>query len=239
MSSSTEAKPHPEAVPRAEAKPRPLAKPHPVAAPRLGLRLLFDIWRREWWNLLLLNLLFMAAALPVVTIGPALAALSRITLRMVQDRPIDLWYEFRTAFAENFRQGVLAGTLLASAGFAAGWSVLFFQLNLGHGMLMLILLAFALCALLLVPLLGFYLFAQIAVVRLPFPTILSNAILLSVSDPKRTLPALLASTLLAALPFLFPPVAPLVFFFLFSASSLFANLAVWPGIHAHVLKKAA
>ncbi len=75
-----------------------------------GLRRIWACLAREWWSLILLNLLFAAAALPLVTLPAALAAMLRVTATMVKDEPLDLWHEFRTTFTRRFWQASLTGT---------------------------------------------------------------------------------------------------------------------------------
>mgnify|MGYP001548159731 FL=1 len=65
------------------------------APPKTGLVLFFEVLVREFWQLLKLNLLFVICALPLVTFGAALAALSRCTRNMVRDVPNDVWDDFR------------------------------------------------------------------------------------------------------------------------------------------------
>ena len=43
------------------------------APPKTGLALFIDIYRREWWNIFKLNLLFLLFCIPVVTIVITLA----------------------------------------------------------------------------------------------------------------------------------------------------------------------
>ena len=61
------------------------------APPKTGLALFFEIFEREFWQILKLNLLFVVCAAPLVTFGPARAALSRCTVNMVRDIPNDVF----------------------------------------------------------------------------------------------------------------------------------------------------
>ena len=50
-------------------------------------RFLQVVWR-EGLTLMQLNLLFLCACLPVLTIGPALGALAAVTGKLVRDEPV-------------------------------------------------------------------------------------------------------------------------------------------------------
>lgn len=208
------------------------------APPKTGLAMLIDIYRREWWCIIKLNLLFLLFCLPIFTIGPALAAMSKITLTMVQDKNVDLWYDFKNAFRENFSQSLIAGLILAGAGLAvaaASWLYLFY---LPPGILVYLLLAINLTVILILLLASFYIFPQIVSVSLPLRTVMRNAVLLGLSCLKHSLPALLFIVAITLIPVLFPSVFPLVLLLYFSNISVFASFAVWPDIKKHIALKA-
>lgn len=202
--------------------------------PKKGLPLLFETVRREWWSLIKLDLLFLLFCIPVITIGPAMAAMTKVTLTMVRDRPIDLWYDFKKAFRENFRQGLAAGLILTVVAGAISFTTYIYLLNLARNGLMLVLLAFNLTSLLLFLLASLYVYPQVVMVSLPILTILKNAWLLGISCLKHSLPALMAIAALSILPFVFPQILPLLLLVYFSSSALIASLAVWPDIQKHI-----
>ncbi len=94
--------------------------PQPTGLRRVGATI-----AREWWNLVLLNLLFIAAALPIVTLPAAFVAMVRVTAKMVEDQPHDLWHDFRTGFTQLFWSATLTGAAcaiaIALAGFVTGF----------------------------------------------------------------------------------------------------------------------
>ena len=63
-------------------------------------RILRVVWR-EGLTLMQLNLLFLCACLPVLTIGPALGALAAVMGRLVRDEPVLLWREDRKSTRLN------------------------------------------------------------------------------------------------------------------------------------------
>lgn len=85
-----------------------------------GLRLLASVLGREWWELLKLNLLFIAFSLPLVTLPAAYLAMTCICVMMIEDRNVYLWRDFQSAFRAGFGKAGLAGIALTSAG-ALAW----------------------------------------------------------------------------------------------------------------------
>ncbi len=80
-------------------------------AEKSSLFLYFEILGRKFWDLIKLNLIFMLFCLPVITIGPALAARSYILREFVKEKPVFLWSDFKDKFLENFKQTLPVGLL--------------------------------------------------------------------------------------------------------------------------------
>ena len=81
-----------------------------------GLRLLGAVLCREWWDLLRLNVLFIAACLPLVTVPAAYAAAVSVCVAMIEDRNVYLWRDFWAAFRAKFWISTFGGVCLATAG---------------------------------------------------------------------------------------------------------------------------
>ncbi|KAA3515269.1 DUF624 domain-containing protein [Agrobacterium rosae] len=81
-------------------------------APRpTGLALFFDILKREWWELVKLNLLFLIASLPLVTIPAATFAIARVSRSIVSDENSYLLRDF----VEAFQRYAVRGTVVMLA----------------------------------------------------------------------------------------------------------------------------
>jgi uncharacterized membrane protein YesL len=81
-----------------------------------GLRLLAHVLGREWWELLKLNLLFIAFSLPLVTLPAAYLATVRICVAMIEDRNVYLFRDFWSAFRSRFLLATLLGLSFCCAG---------------------------------------------------------------------------------------------------------------------------
>lgn len=79
-----------------------------------GLRLLGTVLAREWWELLKLNLVFIAFALPLVTLPAAWFAATSISVSMVEDRNVWLLRDFWAAFRRRFVLATVMGLLFCA-----------------------------------------------------------------------------------------------------------------------------
>ena len=89
----------------------------PKDAPKKhGIALFAEILRREWWEMLKLNLLFILASLPLVTIPASVAAMTSVSLAFVEDRNTYLVRDFCAAFRRHFGVATIASLVLGAAG---------------------------------------------------------------------------------------------------------------------------
>lgn len=65
---------------------------------------------QPWVPALLLNILF------AVPLGPALAAMHRLTMQSCRDVPYFAWHEFKKAYKQDFKQGAIAMVILTVMG---------------------------------------------------------------------------------------------------------------------------
>lgn len=89
------------------------------APKKTGLALFLEIVGREWWELVKLNLLFLLASLPIVTLPAAGFATARICRSMVEDRNVYLVRDFFEALRDHALRS-LAFAILAAAVLALG-----------------------------------------------------------------------------------------------------------------------
>ena len=81
-------------------------------APRKkGFVVFFEIYIRKFWKLFTANLLFVVAALPVVTVGWANAGLTFITRNFVREKHAFLVEDFKDTIKKNRGQALLVGIL--------------------------------------------------------------------------------------------------------------------------------
>lgn len=79
----------------------------PDAPKKTGWALFFDILKREFWNIMKLNFLFLLACIPVLTAGAAYAAMCAVFEKIIEDEPVDVVAHFKTAFVVNWKQATV------------------------------------------------------------------------------------------------------------------------------------
>ncbi|MDR1292358.1 MAG: YesL family protein [Clostridiales Family XIII bacterium] len=87
-------------------------------APKTGARLFLQLFLDNVWDLFFLNLIVALCAVPVVTLGPALAAANRVAFNMVRGECAYATKEFFRYFKISFLQGLGSGLLMAGVGVA-------------------------------------------------------------------------------------------------------------------------
>lgn len=96
-------------------------------------RRFLEILRQDSAALLQLNLIFLLACLPLVTIPPAALALSRMVRALIADEAVRPWPHFWASFRRDWRQGYAAFLLtalpLAGAGYGARFYLRFAPSN--------------------------------------------------------------------------------------------------------------
>ena len=71
----------------------------------------FEIYGGKFWKMICLNFIFLVFCVPVVTIGPAVAAMTKITRNFTQERPVFLFHEFIKVFKSSFKQSFVMGLI--------------------------------------------------------------------------------------------------------------------------------
>ena len=127
-----------------------------------GLRLLASVLGREWWELLKLNLLFIAVSLPLVTLPAAYYATVSISLAMVEDRNVYLWRDFWRAFRSRFLPATVLGVVFCCAGALAILAVRTYGGAAKGDLLFAAPMTVALVVSVLLPLFGIHLFVGLA-----------------------------------------------------------------------------
>lgn len=90
---------------------------------KTGPARLLQIIQLEAGTIFLLNLLFVASCIPVVTIPPAIFAMNQVIRKMMLDQPVLCFYDYRTAFRTWWKRAYgaffITAVPLAASGFGA------------------------------------------------------------------------------------------------------------------------
>lgn len=212
-----------------EEGPRPLQK---------GILRFFQVIWIEFWNLLLLNVLYVLFCLPVVTIPAATAAFTAELCDMVRDRPRMLVHRFWSVFKREWRGATLlglVGLLIAALLFGALAAVLFFL----PPIFTYLLLPATAIVLFLFSMAWIYTYPLLVLTQLPLHHVLRNAVSLSLICAKHAAVAVpLCGIILYYALLYFPISVPFLLFGVLSLLGLICTFAAWAGIRDHVVADA-
>ncbi|GAK72498.1 hypothetical protein RRU01S_26_00250 [Agrobacterium rubi TR3 = NBRC 13261] len=166
-------------------------------APRpTGLALFFDILKREWWELVKLNLLFLIASLPLVTIPAATFAMARVSRSIVSDENTYLLRDFVEAFQRYAVRGTVLMVACAAILAASTYAVITYAKAMPDGLIYSLPLAISIVMTLFVSLLSAYAIVLTVTRDLPLSSLFRQAALLALVKP---LPMLAAFAFVVAL----------------------------------------
>jgi len=178
-------------------------------------------------DLMILNLLFLATSLPIVTLGASLTALSGTAMRIARGESESTSGDYLRALRRDLRQGTLLGLIIAGLTLViAAWWVVADGLNV-PGLVRLVL--YVVCGVLAfrLTLVALYAFAYLATFDDNLRTVLRNARLMSVRHPFASLTLLAVTGLPVVVTVFYPKVTVYgLFWFLFG----FAGVALLAGI---------
>jgi uncharacterized membrane protein YesL len=93
---------------------------------KTGVTGFWDIFKREWWQLIKLNWIFLLGCVPVVTIPASVTAMCWVLTTMADDRPRFLWNDFWRVFRREFWRSLLLGWLWLLGCATVGTAVRFY-----------------------------------------------------------------------------------------------------------------
>lgn len=86
------------------------------------------VWRfiGKFFDIMILNLLWVICSIPIVTIGASTTAVYYVTLKLVRDEESSTIKSFFKSFKENFKQSTIIWLILLVAGALIGFDLYFF-----------------------------------------------------------------------------------------------------------------
>lgn len=196
------------------------------------------LFREEFNNLLFMNLIVAALCLPVVTIGPALLALTGTLVKIVDDRcQLNRIKEFWSLFKKKFWKGVLFELVFAAYAFLLLWCAsLAPQLEQGSEIVAVLTLIMAVLA----ALVSVCVCVILASVRIPFSQALWNGVLMALGRfPRALLSALCVYGMIYLGTLLYPIfIVPLVTIMI-SATAVLSLSCIWPALDELVLSQSS
>ncbi len=200
--------------------------------------LFFELYFRRFWKLLWLNVIYTIACIPIVTFGPATAAMLKLTSDMVERKPVFIWHDFWKEFKKNFKNMFVLGIVELLALVSCIYGVIFFTINLSVGGWFIYFGFFIAIILLLVLIFTFFhTWLLAAKVELKPFALLKNALILSAMSLKVNL-IIFAFLVLFGFIFYFVFPLSLVILPIFPMSTLGFMIAYlyFPYVYMHIIK---
>lgn len=188
-------------------------------------------------ELIILNLCYLLCCLPIVTIGPATAALYTVCFRFGTPKEKGVFGSFFRAFRDNFKQGLLPGLILLALTIFAVYFALVFYLRAGLIHYAFIPFLVLLAVILIVSALTFPL---ISLFENTTGTTLKNALLLGLGYLPRSLAAAVVNVLPLLMMLFFPDLflrVGVIWFFLYFAAAAYLNTYILRPIFTPFLPK--
>ena len=192
------------------------------------------LFREEFNSLLFLNLIVAALCIPVVTIGPALLALTGTLVKIADDRcDLNRIKEFWGLFKSKFWHGGLLELLVAGYAFVLLWSQsLALELSDGSDFVLILTLLFTILA----ATVSVSTATILASIRAPFGECLWNGLLMALGRfPRVLLSALCVYGMLYVGILLYPISLVPVIAIMISVTAVLSLACIWPALDELVL----
>jgi uncharacterized membrane protein YesL len=162
------------------------------------LKLFFEILGVRIWKLFALNVIYVLACIPVITIGPATAGMFRVVKNYSIDKHAFVWHDFKQGFKENFFKALVLGIIdiIAYTGIACGivmYTGAMMRCADSQRIFFLLLLAATLSAALTFTIMNYYIYLMMVGTNLTMKQIVSNSLKFAFLTPKQNFMALLCN----------------------------------------------
>lgn len=202
-----------------------------------GIFKFFEIYKGKFWKLIELNLIFLLFCLPIVTIGPAIAAMTKVTRNYTQERPIFLWHEFTKAFKSNFKQSFVMGIIDIIFVVAVFFAIPIYSSMAQEQSIFYIPFIITISMIFIFLMMHFYIYLMIVSTSLSLKQIVKNSFILVSLGLKSSLLTLLAVFFIVALLFLFMPYTSFLMPFIpFSLIAMAVSFNCFPVIRKFVIQ---
>lgn len=138
----------------------------------------WELFFNKFWAMFRMNLIYVLACIPIVTIGPATAALTSMMRNVYLERPQFVWHDFWKEFKKNFKQSFFIGIadLAAIALLVIAYREFANDTGEDTTVKLICIASFILQAVFL--LMNFYIYPQIAALDMKLSGILKNSLIL-------------------------------------------------------------
>lgn len=142
----------------------------------------WELFFRKFGVFFQVNLIYFLFCIPVITIGPATAAMTAIMRNIYLERPQFIFHDFKEEFKKNFKQALPIG-IIDVVGIVLSYFAVMYMSNPDVDQTTRIFAIVGLVAINLLIMVSFYVYPQIVALNLKLREIMSNAVLLMFMNP--------------------------------------------------------
>lgn len=170
------------------------------------LKLFFEILGVRIWKLFALNLIYLIACIPVVTVGPATAGMIKVLKNYSIDKNAYVWLDFIESYKKNFFKALVIGIvdLIAYFGLISGYFI-YSTLALDPertSTIYYVLFIVTISVGFMFTIMNYYIYLMLVSTDLSVKNIVKNAVALTFLSPKNNGIALLSNIILPIIMFL-------------------------------------
>ncbi len=152
-----------------------------------GIVKFLEVFGRHFWDLVFLNLLYIVFCIPLITIGPATAALFKVTRNYSQERSCFMFHEFWKTFKSSFKQSFVTGIVDILLIIWLPYMIVFYYNFSKVYSWAKILVVLSISLMLIIFIMHFYIYLLIVSTNLKLKQIVKNSFLLASIGMKKTL----------------------------------------------------
>lgn len=198
----------------------------------------FELLGRKKGSLIKLNLLTFICCIPIITIGPAIAAMTYITRLYVEEKPVFLVSDYFDAFKKNFVQSFFMSIIIVVVSFLFEKSLFFYYFKMINNSKLYVIPTFIIFMFSIIFIMMiFYTFLLIVTLKLNLFQIIKNSFMLSILGSRTNLITIFFVALILFAGFSYFPFSLLLFIFIaFSLISLISNYNSFPHVYRYLIK---
>lgn len=196
----------------------------------------WELFANKFWDFFKLNMIYVLFCLPVVTFGPATAALTAMMRNIYLERPQFIWHDFVKYFKENFKQSFWVGILNIAVTAVGVITFIEYSKLPKPDTSLKVMYALSMAVQVLFFMMNFYIYPQVVALNLKLGNIFRNSLIMVFVNLPGELITLVVSAGMGAIFVFFT--LPAVFFLPFVPGAMLVFLSVfccYPAIQKHII----
>ncbi len=197
----------------------------------------WELFLNKFWTFFLINMVYFLFCIPIVTIGPATAALTAMMRNIYLERPQFIFHDFWILFKKNFKQSIVIGILDVAAIVGLILSFFFYPAIPEDDKAMKVMFALSTAAEAIFLMMNFYIYPQIVALDLKLGQIVENSLILTFTNPLGEIIALACFAGYVTLFSMFPIIVGSMLPFVPLAWLAFVSFfCCYPAVQKHLIK---